>query len=37
MTGAVLKMAPELYNGVLAAPFIDVVTPMLDIPLPSGT
>ena len=37
--GAVLNMAPELYNGVYAAvPFVDVVTTMLDeeIPLTSG-
>ena len=39
LMGAVLNMAPELYNGVLAAvPFVDVVTTMLDadIPLTSG-
>jgi oligopeptidase B len=39
LMGAVLNMAPELYNGVLAAvPFVDVLTTMLDadIPLTSG-
>lgn len=39
LMGAVLNMAPDLYNGVLAAvPFVDVVTTMLDedIPLTSG-
>jgi len=39
LMGAVLNMAPELYNGVHAAvPFVDVVTTMLDedIPLTSG-
>jgi oligopeptidase B len=39
LMGAVMNMAPELYNGVLAAvPFVDVVTTMLDadIPLTSG-
>jgi len=39
LMGAVLNMAPELYNGVYAAvPFVDVVTTMLDedIPLPTG-
>jgi len=39
LMGAVLNMAPELYNGVLASvPFVDVVTTMLDedIPLTSG-
>ena len=37
--GAVVNMAPELYNGVLAlVPFVDVVTTMLDdsIPLTTG-
>lgn len=37
--GAVVNMAPELYNGVVAAvPFVDVVTTMLDdsIPLTTG-
>ena len=39
LMGAVMNMAPELYNGVIAAvPFVDVVTTMLDesIPLTSG-
>ncbi len=39
LMGAVLNMAPELYNGVIAAvPFVDVVTTMLDdsIPLTTG-
>ncbi|MDH4048621.1 MAG: S9 family peptidase [Gammaproteobacteria bacterium] len=39
LMGAVLNMAPELYNGVMAAvPFVDVITTMLDadIPLTSG-
>ncbi|MGB5719162.1 MAG: prolyl oligopeptidase family serine peptidase, partial [Woeseiaceae bacterium] len=39
LMGAVLNMAPELYNGVFAAvPFVDVVTTMLDesIPLTTG-
>lgn len=39
LMGAVLNMAPELYNGVHSAvPFVDVVTTMLDedIPLTSG-
>jgi oligopeptidase B len=39
LMGAILNMAPEYYNGVLAAvPFVDVVTTMLDgdIPLTSG-
>ena len=39
LMGAVVNMAPELYNGVLAAvPFVDVVTTMLDetIPLTTG-
>ena len=37
--GAVVNMAPELYNGVIAAvPFVDVITTMLDdtIPLTTG-
>jgi oligopeptidase B len=37
--GAIANMAPELYNGVIAAvPFVDVVTTMLDdtIPLTTG-
>ena len=39
LMGAVVNMAPELYNGVSAAvPFVDVVTTMLDesIPLTTG-
>ncbi|WP_273273708.1 S9 family peptidase [Maribacter polysiphoniae] len=39
LIGAVVNMAPELYNGVIAAvPFVDVVTTMLDdsIPLTTG-
>ena len=39
LMGAVMNMAPELYNGVIAAvPFVDVVTTMLDdsIPLTTG-
>lgn len=39
LMGAVVNMAPELYNGVSAAvPFVDVVTTMLDdsIPLTAG-
>jgi len=39
LMGAVVNMAPELYNGVLAlVPFVDVVTTMLDdsIPLTTG-
>ena len=39
LVGAVVNMAPELYNGVIAAvPFVDVVTTMLDdsIPLTTG-
>ncbi|WP_446719403.1 S9 family peptidase [Joostella sp. CR20] len=39
LMGAVINMAPELYNGVIAAvPFVDVVTTMLDesIPLTTG-
>ena len=37
--GAVVNMAPELYNGIIAAvPFVDVLTTMLDdsIPLTTG-
>jgi oligopeptidase B len=35
LMGAVLNMAPEYYNGVLAAvPFVDVVTTMLDAEIP---
>ena len=39
LMGAVVNMAPNLYNGVVAAvPFVDVVTTMLDdsIPLTTG-
>lgn len=39
LVGAVANMAPELYNGIIAAvPFVDVVTTMLDdsIPLTTG-
>lgn len=39
LMGAVINMAPDLYNGVVAAvPFVDVVTTMLDdsIPLTTG-
>ncbi len=39
LMGAIVNMAPELYNGVVAAvPFVDVVTTMLDdtIPLTTG-
>jgi oligopeptidase B len=39
LMGAVINMAPELYNGVMAqVPFVDVITTMLDdsIPLTTG-
>ena len=39
LMGAIINLAPELYNGVIAAvPFVDVVTTMLDdsIPLTTG-
>ncbi|MEO9953891.1 S9 family peptidase [Nonlabens sp.] len=39
LMGAIINMAPELYNGILSAvPFVDVVTTMLDdsIPLTTG-
>ena len=39
LMGAVINMAPELYNGVIAqVPFVDVITTMLDdsIPLTTG-
>ncbi|WP_034925580.1 S9 family peptidase [Gillisia sp. CAL575] len=39
LMGAVVNLAPELYNGIIAAvPFVDVVTTMLDdtIPLTTG-
>ncbi len=38
LVGAVLNMAPELYNGVIAAvPFVDVITTMLDTSIPLTT
>ena len=38
LMGAVVNMAPELYNGVIAAvPFVDVVTTMLDDTIPLTT
>ena len=39
LMGAIMNMAPDLYNGIVAAvPFVDVVTTMLDdsIPLTTG-
>ena len=39
LMGAIMNMAPQLYNGIIAAvPFVDVVTTMLDdsIPLTTG-
>nr|WP_294935401.1 S9 family peptidase [uncultured Flavobacterium sp.] len=39
LMGAIINMAPELYNGIIAqVPFVDVVTTMLDdtIPLTTG-
>ncbi|TMM57013.1 S9 family peptidase [Maribacter algarum] len=39
LMGAIINMAPELYNGIVASvPFVDVVTTMLDdsIPLTTG-
>ena len=39
LMGAVINMAPNLFNGVIAhVPFVDVVTTMLDetIPLTTG-
>lgn len=39
LVGAVINMAPELYNGIIASvPFVDVLTTMLDksIPLTTG-
>ena len=39
LMGAIVNMAPDLYNGVVAAvPFVDVITTMLDdsIPLTTG-
>jgi len=38
LVGAVMNMAPELYNGMIAAvPFVDVVTTMLDETIPLTT
>lgn len=38
LMGAVINMAPELYNGVVAqVPFVDVVTTMLDTSIPLTT
>ncbi|MCX2681424.1 S9 family peptidase [Galbibacter sp. EGI 63066] len=38
LMGAVINIAPELYNGVIAAvPFVDVVTTMLDESIPLTT
>jgi oligopeptidase B len=38
LMGAVMNMAPELYNGIAAAvPFVDVVTTMLDESIPLTT
>ncbi len=38
LIGAVMNMAPELYNGMIAAvPFVDVVTTMLDETIPLTT
>lgn len=38
LMGAVINMAPELYNGIAAAvPFVDVVTTMLDESIPLTT
>lgn len=38
LVGAVLNMAPELYNGVIASvPFVDVITTMLDESIPLTT
>ena len=38
LMGAVINMAPELYNGVIAAvPFVDVITTMLDETIPLTT
>ena len=39
LMGAIINMAPQLYNGIIAqVPFVDVVTTMLDdsIPLTTG-
>jgi oligopeptidase B len=38
LMGAVINMAPELYNGVIAqVPFVDVITTMLDDTIPLTT
>ena len=38
LMGSILNMAPELYNGVIAAvPFVDVITTMLDETIPLTT
>jgi len=38
LMGAIINMAPELYNGVIAAvPFVDVVSTMLDETIPLTT
>lgn len=38
LVGAVMNMAPELYNGMIASvPFVDVVTTMLDETIPLTT
>ncbi len=38
LMGAVINMAPELYNGVIASvPFVDVITTMLDDSIPLTT
>ena len=38
LMGAIVNMAPELYNGIIAAvPFVDVVTTMLDDSIPLTT
>jgi oligopeptidase B len=38
LMGAVVNLAPELYNGVIAAvPFVDVITTMLDDSIPLTT
>ena len=38
LMGAVINIAPELYNGVIAAvPFVDVITTMLDETIPLTT
>ncbi len=38
LMGAIVNLAPELYNGVIAAvPFVDVVTTMLDESIPLTT